>query len=183
MIKEERLPWNSGAIFDLTGKYRYSLWRAWCADSPRLAFVMLNPSTADAQKDDPTIRRCIQFAHAWRFGSLEVVNLFAYRATDARELLKVDDPVGAENDRYIIQAMKRATNIVVAWGTKGVLLGRDRQVIRLLAQWDNVSCLGVTKEGHPRHPLYVKNSTKLVAFQAIRPLLYISPRQQNQKAE
>ena len=144
--------------------YRYSLWREWCANSPRVAFIMLNPSTADDQKDDPTIRRCIGFAYAWGFGALEVVNLFAYRATNSRKLLRVDDPVGAENDDYIMQAVERCSYVVVAWGTKGVLLDRDRQVIRLLAGWRHVRCLGVTKNGHPKHPLYVRRNTKLVAF-------------------
>ena len=186
------------AIFDPTGTYRYSLWREWCADSPPIAFIMLNPSTADDQKDDPTIRRCIGFAHAWGFGALEVVNLFAYRATDSRKLLGVDDPVGSENDNYIVQAVELCPFVVVAWGTKGVLLDsfstlkrvvkghcsccpqresippksekgkcnctRGRQVIRLLAGKRPIGCLGVTKDGHPRHPLYVRGNTKLQAF-------------------
>src|SRR5437868_14686902 len=87
---------NARAIFDPTGMYRYSLLREWCADSPRVAFIMLNPSTADDRKDDPTIRRCIGFAHSWGFGVLEVVNLFAYRATDSSKLPGGDDPVGPE---------------------------------------------------------------------------------------
>ena len=96
-----------GAIFDINGRYRYSLWRAWSSYHPRIAFVLLNPSTADEQRNDPTIRRCIGFARAWNFGSMEVVNLFAYRTTDCRELLKIDDPVGEENNYYLIQAVER----------------------------------------------------------------------------
>jgi hypothetical protein len=156
------------AIFDPTGMYRYSLWREWCPDSPPVAFIMLNPSTADDRKDDPTIRRCIGFAHTWGFGALEVVNLFAYRATDSRKLLGVDDPVGPENDEYIMQAVERCSYVVVAWGTKGLLLDRNRQVIRLLAGLRHVGCLGVTKDGHPRHPLYVRGNTKVVAFHYYR---------------
>src|SRR5947209_16246810 len=110
------------AIFDSTGTYRYSLWRQWSTDCPPVAFIMLNPSTADDRKDDPTIRRCIGFARAWGFGALEVVNLFAYRATDWSKLLEVDDPVGPENDDYIVQAVERCPCVVAAWGTKGVLL-------------------------------------------------------------
>jgi len=155
---------NARAIFDPTGMYRYSLWREWCADSPRVAFIMLNPSTADDRKDDPTIRRCIGFARAWEFGALEVVNLFAYQATDSSKLLRVADPVGPENDDYIVQAAERCSYVVVAWGAKGVLLDRGRQVIRLLAGWRHVGCLGITKDGYPRHPLYVRGNTKLVAF-------------------
>src|SRR5436190_6702368 len=87
-----------GAIFDVSGWYRYSLWRAWSAYHSRIAFVLLNPSTADEQRNDPTIRRCMGFARAWNFGSMEVVNLFACRATDCRELFQVSDPIGEENN-------------------------------------------------------------------------------------
>src|SRR6266487_5248505 len=80
-----------GAVLDVSGIYRYSLWRAWSAYHPRIVFVLLNPSTADEQRNDPTIRRCMGFARTWNFGSVEVVNLFAYRATDCREFLKKDD--------------------------------------------------------------------------------------------
>jgi hypothetical protein len=150
-----------GAVFDESGMYRYSLWRAWHAGHPRVVFIMLNPSTADEQRNDPTIRRCIEFARAWQFGSVEAVNLFAYRTTDARELIRVDDPVGEENDRFIEKAVEICATIVASWGTKGGLLGRDRQVLQLLTCKQNVYCLGVTKDGHPRHPLYVRGDTRL----------------------
>ncbi len=153
-----------GAVFDASGMYRYSLWRAWYADHPRVGFVMLNPSTADEQRNDPTIRRCIEFARAWRFGSIEVVNLFAYKGTDMKELLKVDDPVGDENDFFIERAMERCSTVVAGWGTKGTLLGRDRQVMQLLRCKQDVYCLGVTKDGHPRHPLYVRGDIRLARF-------------------
>src|SRR5690242_15488046 len=85
-----------GAIFDSSGRYRYSLWRAWSPYHARIVFILLNPSTADEHKHDPTIRRCISFARTWNFGTIEVVNLFAYRATDYRELFKANEPIGAE---------------------------------------------------------------------------------------
>jgi hypothetical protein len=155
---------ESGAVFDVSGRYRYSLWRAWSAYNPRIVFILLNPSTADEQRNDPTIRRCIGFARAWKFGSVEVVNLFAHRATDARELLKIDDPVGDENDLFLIQAVERCSIVVVGWGIRGTLLGRDSQVLSLLAGRKDVFCLGITKDGQPRHPLYVKGDTILVPF-------------------
>lgn len=155
---------QSGAVFDVTGRYRYSLWRAWYVDHPHVVFIMLNPSTADEQKNDPTIRRCIGFARIWGFGSLEVVNLFAYRATSPDELLKVVDPIGTENNRFIVQAVERAKCVVVAWGIKGALFGRDRDVTQLLTNWQKVYCLGRTKEGYPRHPLHVKGNTELIVF-------------------
>src|SRR6266705_3414259 len=108
-----------GAVFDIIGRYRYSLWRAWSAYHPRIAFILLNPSTADEQRNDPTIRRCMGFARAWNFGSVEVVNLFAYRARDSRELLKIDDPVGEENNYHLNQAVERCSTVVLGWGTRG----------------------------------------------------------------
>jgi hypothetical protein len=158
---------NYGAIFDVSDRYRYSLWRAWSAYHPRIAFVLLNPSTADEHKNDPTIRRCIGFARSWNFGSMEVVNLFAFRATNYRELYNASEPIGAENNRFLMQAVKHASTIVLGWGTRGMLLSRDRQVISLLAGRKDVYCLGFTKNGLPRHPLYVRGDTKSVSFTAL----------------
>jgi hypothetical protein len=159
---------ESGAIFDVNGMYRYSLWRVWSAYHPRIVFILLNPSTADEEKNDPTIRRCIGFARAWNFGSVEVVNLFAYRATDYRELLKANDPIGDDNNRFLIQAVERCSTVVLGWGSRGTLLGRDRKVLSLLADKKDVFCLGITKNGQPRHPLYVKGNTSLVPYCACR---------------
>ena len=130
----------------------------------RIVFVMLNPSTADEQKNDPTIRRCMGFARAWKFGSMEVVNLFAYRATDYRELFKASEPIGAENNRFIMQAVERCSTVVLGWGIRGTLLGRDRQVMSLLAGRNDLYCLGITKDAQPRHPLYIKGNACLVSF-------------------
>ena len=153
-----------GAIFDAKNNYRYSLWREWSAYHPRILFVLLNPSTANHQKNDATIRRCIGFARAWKFGSMEVVNLFAYRATDYRELFKASDPVGVENNRFLMQAVERCSTVVLGWGTRGTLLGRDRQVMLLLAGKNDLYCLGITKDGQPRHPLYVKGNACLLSY-------------------
>jgi hypothetical protein len=150
----------SGASFD--GPYRYLLWRRW-AEAASVLFIMLNPSTADAQRDDPTIRRCLGFARAWGFGAVEVVNLFAWRATDPRELRRAADPIGPANDRAIAEAAARNHAIVAAWGVHGVLLERDRQVAALLAG-SRVRCLAHTGTGAPRHPLYVRASARAVAF-------------------
>jgi hypothetical protein len=155
---------DAGAIFDLTATYRYSLWRTWSASSPRVAFIMLNPSRADAQHNDPTIRRCMDFAFRWGFGSMEVVNLFAYRSADPAHLRLVDDPVGAHNHVFLARALRTATCAVAAWGTGGTLLGRDRALLELLGQVYALSCLGLTKEGHPRHPLYVRATARPLAY-------------------
>lgn len=153
-----------GAEIDLTETYRYSLWREWSLDAPRISFIMLNPSTADAVVNDPTIRRCISFAQSWGYGSLEVVNLFAYRATNPHTLSRVANPIGPENDRYLLAARQRAQTVILAWGNWGTLQSRNQAVISLLSQQD-IYCLGITQAGHPRHPLYIQGSTTPVPFQ------------------
>lgn len=150
----------SGARVD--GPYRYLLWRRW-ADAASLLFIMLNPSTADAQRDDPTLRRCLGFAHAWGFGAVEVVNLFAWRATDPRELRRAADPIGPDNDREILAAAARNQAIVAAWGVHGALRERDRQVRGLLAGV-RMHCLARAGNGAPRHPLYVRATARAVDF-------------------
>ena len=150
----------ASATFDATRTYRYRLTRAWDPGSPVVAFVMLNPSTADADHLDPTVRRCVGFARDWGFGALEVVNLFAFRATAPADLVRAPEPVGVGNDRAIVDAVRRADRVVVAWGTRGTHLGRGVAVSALLG-----SCrvrpvaLGTTRDGHPRHPLYVRGDT------------------------
>jgi hypothetical protein len=126
---------------------------------------MLNPSTADAEQDDPTIRRCIGFAKAWGFGGIAVRNIFALRATDPRELYKSDDPVGPGNDEAICDLAGLCPLIVAAWGVHGGLRNRGRQVCELLAgAGAEVVCLGVTKDGHPKHPLYVAADAERMPF-------------------
>jgi len=147
------------------GLYRYSLTRRW-SDGRRMLFVMLNPSTADASQDDPTIRRCIGLAKREGCGSLEVVNLFAFRATDPRALVKARDPVGPLNDHWIVGASDRAEVIVAAWGASlpaGKPSKRPAAVLRLLADRD-VMALGLTNGGCPRHPLYLAGDSPLVTY-------------------
>ena len=155
---------HRSAIFSPCLKYRYSLSRVWNPKLPTVVFVGLNPSTADEQEDDPTVRRCIAFARKWHFGSLNLVNLFAYRSTDPTCLTKAEDPVGPENDAHIVQSVVRAKRVVIAWGTKGTLLSRDRQVLSLLP---DSHCLGITKEGYPKHPLYLAGNTRVRLFRAV----------------
>ena len=156
---------RTGAEFDGTGAYRYSLWREWDSLGPAVAFVMLNPSTADTANDDPTIRRCASFARSWGYGSLEVVNLFAYRASEPKRLRQTPDPIGPANDGYLLDAASRAHTLIVGWGVHGGLLDRGREVLGLLAGKCDVYCLGVTQAGQPRHPLYTKGETMPVPFQ------------------
>lgn len=141
------------------GVYRYRLGRRWDDRSPVL-FVMLNPSTADADIDDPTIRRCVGFARSWGWGGIEVVNRFALRATNPGELMTADDPVGPHNDEHVRQALRESIFTVVAWGAHP--LAADPWPLLDDAQAAGpVRCLGKTKVGAPRHPLYMAASTPL----------------------
>jgi hypothetical protein len=152
-----------GADFDATGCYRYRLWRRWNAAADRLTFIMLNPSTADASVNDPTIRRCVGFAQHWGYGSLEVVNLFAFRTPHPRMLQQVADPVGTNCDAAILTAVQRSSCVVLAWGNHGQLYERDQAVLSLLKS-KPLYCLGLTQTGQPRHPLYLKQTTQLGRF-------------------
>jgi hypothetical protein len=149
------------------GLYRYRLTRVWDATLRPACFVMLNPSTADALQDDPTIRRCVGFARAWGCGGIVVVNLFAWRATDPRELWMAADAEGPDNDRHITEAVIECHPVIAAWGVGGRMGFRDQDVLRLIQSagrpWP--LCLGRTKGGHPRHPLYVPADTMPVPFE------------------
>jgi hypothetical protein len=148
----------------IVGEYRYNLWRVWDASRPCVCFVLLNPSTADAALDDPTLRRCVGFAQSWgAYGSVEIVNLFAYRASNPAMLRKAADPIGPDNDTYLQEAARRASCIVSGWGVRGTFLQRDRVVLALLASYP-LYCLRLTRERHPQHPLYVPGSAVLREF-------------------
>jgi len=151
---------RKGAALSTCGTYRYALLREWDPALPRAVFVLLNPSTADAEVDDPTLRRGVGFARAWGYGAVAYVNLFAYRATDPAEMRAAEDPVGPENDSHILQQARMADIVVLAWGAHAALHGRDRRVLDYLEPRFNLYCLGRTKAGHPRHPLYLPGDTK-----------------------
>jgi hypothetical protein len=150
------------AVFDKTGKYRYSLLRTWNAELSKATFVMLNPSKADATLNDPTISRCITFADKMGCGALEVVNLFAYRTAYPRELRACRRPVGKLNDQYIARAVEKASLVVVAWGNWGRLHGRDREVLQMIASENPLFCFGITGQGQPRHPLFLSYNNELI---------------------
>lgn len=137
-------------------KFRYVLSREWDSGEGTCLFVMLNPSTADAKKDDQTISKCVGFAQRWGFRRMEVVNLFAYRATDPKKLLKAKDPVGPQCDLYLDAAIFKAKRVVIAWGsTKVPKADRVAKVLGLVANQGGAvefGALGRTKNGDPRHP-------------------------------
>jgi len=151
------------ALLSHCGKYRYTLSRIWDTEKPCVMFLMLSPSTADAFSDDPTIRRCIGFAKSWGFGGLFVCNLFAYRSTNPKELLVVEDPIGPDNLTEIRRAADHSAVVVCAWGNGGIvdkLFSRFPEYKPLKGLDLQLSCLGLSKGGHPKHPLYLKKDTE-----------------------
>lgn len=157
-------PVRSDAVLSEDGTYRYSL-RRWWAPTPLVRFIMLNPSTADATVDDPTIRRCMGFARAWGYGGIVVHNLYALRATDPGALLAHPDPIGPDNDEHLRRGASAALT-VCAWGAHPMAGRRADEVIGLLlGLGDAPHHLGLTKAGAPRHPLYLPRTavpTRLV---------------------
>ncbi len=153
---------RNGAVFSPCRTYRYLLWRIWNKSNPRLNFIGLNPSTADENTDDPTMRRCRQFTQDWGFGGFYMTNLFAFRATKPTRLKSAKDPVGPDNDGWIVTAGSMSEKVVFVWGCHGSFRSRNREVIALLGK--RGFCISLTKGGHPRHPLYLKKSLQLVEF-------------------
>jgi hypothetical protein len=143
--------------------YRYTLWREFGdqGGDGYAMFIGLNPSTADEVNDDPTIRRCIAFAKSWGYGALCMANLFAFRATEPADMFAADDPVGPDNDSYLVKLAQDAGVVVAAWGTNGIHMARDRAVRDLLP---NLQCLRKTQAGHPGHPLYLPGDLRPVPF-------------------
>lgn len=149
------------AIISDCGKYRYWLERQGDPTMQPVAFVMLNPSTADAHADDPTIRRCRSFAKG---ASFVVVNLYAFRATNPEQMLAAADPRGSLNDCYLARAVESKYTIVAAWGTNANWKdARDFEAM-CKAFRQPIYCLGITKGGHPRHPLYVRGDQPFVRW-------------------
>ena len=126
-------------------------------NSSYVMFIGLNPSTADETKDDPTIRRCVGFAKEWGYGAVCMANLFAYRATDPRVMKEAADPVGPDNDVWLERYAKDASLVVAAWGAYGEHQGRAKEVLKKV---EGVVCLGMTKGGYPRHPLYMLKTSR-----------------------
>jgi len=117
------------------------------------AFIGLNPSTADEDKDDPTVRRCIRYANSWGYGGLYMLNAFAWRATDPEEMKAANNPVGVSNDSTIQKYAARSEIVVAAWGNHGSFLNRSNEIKKLVP---GLKCLGITQSGEPRHPLYLR---------------------------
>lgn len=154
----------SGAVFDQHRAYRFVLWRFW-NDAPRVLFIGLNPSTADEYDDDPTLRRCLQFAEEWGYGGLYLCNLFSYRATYPLTLDRAES-LHAANIPAITMTIKLVVLTVVAWGDGLEICDQGKVVAGHIA--DLVApamCFGYTKKGNPKHPLYLPADAELIEFQ------------------
>jgi|TARA_B110000240_G_C13247954_1_gene346121 hypothetical protein len=131
--------------------YRYSLSRIWDKSKPYVLFIGLNPSIADENTDDPTIKRCVDYARRWGYGGLKMANLFAFRATLPSDLKKAREPIGLDNDNYIKELSKDAAITIVAWSDDGLYLNRFEDVLKIIT---HPMCLHINKTGQPSHPLY-----------------------------
>ena len=146
------------ALFSPCRTHRYRLTRELAGNGGTLFFIGLNPSTADETHNDPTIRRCMDFAERWGHSRLVVGNLFSYRATHPKDLRKARDPNGPESNPILLKEARNASQILIGWGVHGTHRDRNQEVLDLLDSFP-LFCLGRTKNGHPRHPLYIRAST------------------------
>jgi hypothetical protein len=156
---------QGNAYFSDDRTYRYALSRVWDVHKPMLGFIGLNPSTADENKLDPTLRRIVRFAMRENCGGFWMFNLFAFRATVPRVMLLAHDPVGPDNDRWLMDGIRWCEFMVCGWGAHGGHRGRDMEV-RKLFKGHKLWCLGLTKDGQPKHPLYLPKDTPLVEYQS-----------------
>ncbi|MEQ9112947.1 MAG: DUF1643 domain-containing protein [Miltoncostaeaceae bacterium] len=158
---------DSEAVYSRCERYRYCLTRTWDAGGRRLLYIMLNPSKATERANDPTIERCERRARQLGYGAFRVCNLFALRETDPARLRRARRPVGPDNERQLRDAVVWADDVLCAWGVHGVQANQCAQVAGWLAECaDRVLVLGLTKDGHPRHPLYLPYTARPVAWAA-----------------
>lgn len=158
MIERQHLKGDAAsvAVYSDCERYRYSLTRVWDAEGKRALFIMLNPSTATEVQNDPTVERCERRSRALGYGAFRVLNIFAYRATDPRDMKRAEDPVGPGNDAAMLDGLEWGADVICAWGTHGAHLGRGAAVEALLrGTGRELRHLGLSKAGHPKHPLYI----------------------------
>lgn len=153
---------NYHCIFSPCRRYRYVWKHIWGAENPAM-FIGLNPSTADESQADPTVRRCIRFAKDWGYDGLIMANLFAWRDTDPRGMKAAEDPVGPENDEWLMRLAAEAGIVVAAWGTHGWYRSRNAQVRGMLGS--RLHYLRLTANGFPSHPLYLPADLRPQAWQ------------------
>jgi len=155
---------KKSAVFSDCKKYRYTLSRYWDQSKGYAMFICLNPSTADAEKDDPTVRRCINYSKEWGYGGFCMTNLFGFRATDPKIMLAEQNPIGPKNTDWIESLACAADIIIAAWGFMGSHQGRASAVVTLPGLKEKLHFLALTKDGEPRHPLYLKKNLKPIPW-------------------
>ena len=149
------------AIISKDKIYRYKLSRTWDSTKPTILFIGLNPSIANENVDDPTITRCINFAKDWGYGTLLMANLFAFRSTYPKDIYLIDDPIGKDNDHYILECVKQSDLIIACWGNNGTYMNREKVITELVP---NLYCLQKNKNGTPHHPLRLPRNIDPVPF-------------------
>jgi hypothetical protein len=147
------------AIISQDNKYRYQLSRIWDEEKPKILFIMLNPSTADANVDDPTIRRVVNFAKSWGYGGVFVGNLYAFRSTDPKGLTYTDNPIGQDNIQHIKSLIGLTERVIYGWGNN------QKEPDWLCNLVYTPYCIDISKKGIPKHPLYLKSE--------LQPKLYL----------
>lgn len=158
---------KKGAHFSVDRVYRYLLWRVWDERKGIICFIGLNPSTANEQTDDNTIRRLVHFTEQGGFGGFCIVNLFSFRARDFDDVKSSDFPIGKKTNSYIKRYATKANLVCLMWGGKGPYMNRDKDVLKMLKDLKIdpfLVCLGETKKGNPKHPLYLRNETPMRDF-------------------
>ena len=149
------------AIISKDKIYRYKLSRTWDSTKPTILFIGLNPSIANENVDDPTITRCINFAKDWGYGTLLMANLFAFRSTYPKDIYLIDDPIGKDNDHYLLECVTQSDLIVARWGNNGTYMNREKVITELVP---NLYCLQKNKNGTPHHPLRPPRNIHPVPF-------------------
>lgn len=160
------------AYISKCGRFRYALWRSWQESPKSVMFIGLNPSYADAEKDDRTVTSCIGYATSWGYGGLIMANLFAFRSTDPGALWEAEDPIGQENDRWLLRLSHTTDMTVAAWGNDGAFLTRDQAVRRLIP---DMYCLKLTMQGQPHHTRGLSAALKPIPMSEQSPPPYGSP--------
>ena len=149
------------AIISKDKIYRYKLSRTWDSTKPTILFIGLNPSIANENVDDPTITRCINFAKDWGYGTLLMANLFAFRSTYPKDIYLIDDPIGKDNDHYLLECVTQSDLIVACWGNNGTYMNREKVITELVP---NLYCLQKNKNGTPHNPLRPPRNIHPVPF-------------------
>lgn len=146
---------HKSAIYSDCEKYRYELRRVWNHKEKLVCWIMLNPSTADAEHNDPSVQRCMNYTKSWKYGGVIITNLFGLRSTDPKKLWSTNEPIGPGNEEFIINADKEADLTVMAWGIHGLYKNQAQHILNFLRQ---PHFLSLTRNCCPRHPLYLKKN-------------------------